>query len=96
MEKFLEIYNDADDKYVLISASNLSFIDTNVAQTETFIYYDVNATNSDIIKISHSAGSNFNIQNAIVNAVFEISKLPYTTSSIKVNLPVEVTSIELS
>ena len=92
MEKFLEIYNDADDNYVLISVNRIKHVVKN-NDNNTWIRYN-GGTNEGRVQIATTpAESSYLIQNTIVDAIDEIASEDYTNSSLKVKLPLEVTSI---
>ena len=93
MEKFLEIYNDADDNYVLISVNKIKFI-VKSSNTRTSILFNATSSSEDAIGIDHESTSDFVVQNALMEAVGKIVEEPYTKSSIKVNLPVAVSEIK--
>ena len=92
MEKFLEIYNDADNNYVLISANRIKHVVKNT-NNNTWIRYNGGTNESRVQIATTPAESSYLIQNAIVDAIDEIASEDYTNSSLKVKLPLEVTSI---
>ena len=92
MEKFLEIYNDADNNYVLISANRIKHVVKNT-NNNTWIRYNGGTNESRIQIVTTPAESSYLIQNIIVDAIDEIASKDYTKSSLKVRLPLEVTSI---
>ena len=93
MEKFLEIYNDTDDNYVLVSVNRIKFI-RKISVTQTVIFFNANNSNEDVLAINHDSTSDFVVKNALIEAVGKIVEEPYTESSIKVNLPVSVSEIK--
>ncbi len=92
MEKFLEIYNDADNNYVLISANRIKHVVKNTNEN-TWIRYNGGTDESRVQIVTTPAESSYLIQNIIVDAIDEIASKDYTKSSLKVKLPLEVTSI---
>ena len=95
MEKFLEIYNDADDNYVLISVNRIKHVvkDPN-SNNNTWIRCNSGDNEARIQIVTTPAESSYLIQNTIVDAIDKIASEDYTNSSLKVKLPLEVTSIE--
>ena len=95
MKKFLKIYNDADDMYVLCNVSDVKFVTvSNVnPQTETQLFFNLNGTSTDQIDITHGTDASGLNRNAIVAAIKKVSSKSYTNSFIEVNLPVAVTTI---
>ena len=55
MKKFLKIYNDADDMYVLCNVSDIKFVTVSGSNptTETQLFYNLNGTSTDQIDIIH-------------------------------------------
>jgi len=92
MEKFLEIYNDADDNYVLISVNRIKHVVKNTNQN-TWIRYNGGDDEARVQIVTTPAESSYLIQNTIVDAIDKIAIESYTKSSLKVKLPLEVTSI---
>ena len=95
MKKFLNIYNDADDVYVLCNVSDIKFVtvsDTSPT-TETELFYNLNDPLFDQIIITHAVDSLRLNRNAIVAAIKEVSSKGYTKSFIEVKLPIAVTQI---
>ena len=93
MEKFLEIYNDADDNYVLISVNRIKHVVKN-NDNNTWIRYNGGADEARIQIVTTPSNTSYDVQNAIVDAIDKIASEDYTNSSLKVKLPLEVTSIE--
>jgi hypothetical protein len=92
MEKFLEIYNDADDNYVLISVNRIKHVVKNNSEN-TWIRYNGGDSEARVQIVTTPAESSYLIQDTIVDAVAKIASEDYTKSSLKVKLPLEVTSI---
>jgi len=97
MEKFLEIYNDADDNYVLISVNRVKFVakeeDSNV---NTWIYYNAQSSAEDIVQVKTAVNSSgYEVQNEIIDAIAKIASEDYTKSSLKLKLSLEVASISI-
>jgi len=92
MEKFLEIYNDADDNYVLISVNRIKHVVKNTNEN-TWIRYNSGTDEGKVQIVTTPAESSYLIQNTIVDAIDKITSKDYTSSSLKVKLPLEVTSI---
>lgn len=93
MEKFLEIYNDADDNYVLISVNRIKHVVKN-NDNNTWIRYNGGVDEARIQIVTTPSNTSYDVQNAIVDAIDKIASEDYTNSSLKVKLPLEVTSIE--
>ena len=94
MEKFLEIYNDADDNYVLVSVNRIKHV-VKVTNNSTWIRYNGGTDESRVHIVTTPAESSYLIQNTIVDAIDKIASEDYTKSSLKVKLPLEVTSITI-
>ena len=97
MEKFLEIYNDADGKYVLISANRIKFVaKQSGTNANTWIYYNAQSTDEDIVQVETTvASSGYEVQNEIIDAIAKIASEDYTKSSLKLKLSLEVASISI-
>jgi len=97
MEKFLEIYNDADGKYVLISANRIKFVaKQSGTNADTWIYYNAQSTDEDIVQVETTvASSGYEVQNEIIDAIAKIASEDYTKSSLKLKLSLEVASISI-
>jgi hypothetical protein len=97
MEKFLEIYNDADGKYVLISANRIKFVAKQTGtNADTWIYYNAQSTDEDIVQVETTvASSGYEVQNEIIDAIAKIASEDYTKSSLKLKLSLEVASISI-
>jgi len=95
MKKFLKIYNDADDMYVLCNVSDIKFVTVSGSNptTETQLFYNLNGSSTDQIDITHAVDASGLNRNAIVAAIKEVSSKSYTNSFIEVKLPVAVTRI---
>jgi hypothetical protein len=95
MKKFLNIYNDADDMYVLCNVSDIKFVTVSVLNptTETQLFYNSPSLGVDQIIITHAVDSLGLNRNAIVAAIKEVSRKGYTKSFIEVKLPIAVTQI---
>ena len=97
MEKFLEIYNDADDNYVLVSVNRISFvIKESGSLVDTWIYYNAeNAFESKVQVKTAVTSSGYEVQNEIIDAIAKIASEDYTNSSLKLKLSLEVASISI-
>lgn len=97
MEKFLEIYNDADDNYVLISANRIKFVAKQTDSTaDTWMYYNAQGTAEDIVQVKTTVtSSGYEVQNEIIDAIAKIASEDYTKSSLKLKLSLEVASISI-
>ena len=97
MEKFLEIYNDADDNYVLISVNRIRSVAKETgSDVDTWIYYNVQSTAEDIVQVKTAVtSSGYEVQNEIIDAIAKIASEDYTNSSLKLKLSLEVASITI-
>ena len=97
MEKFLEIYNDADDNYVLISVNRIKSVAKEVgSDVDTWIYYNAQSTAEDTVQVKTAVtSSGYEVQNEIIDAIAKIASEDYTKSSLKVKLSLEVASISI-
>ena len=97
MEKFLEIYNDADDNYVLVSVNRIKFVVKETGSTvDTWIYYNAQSTAEDVVQVKTAVtSSGYEVQNEIIDAIAKIASEDYTKSSLKLKLSLEVASISI-
>jgi len=96
MKKFLKIYNDAESRYVAISADEVMFL-LSTSQTLQF-FYSVKNGNKNNVNVNYGsvgAETKREIKNVVITAFQKLMCKSYSKATIDVNLPVSVTSIAI-